>query len=207
MGVSSESASAGRPRSEETRRAILRAALKLLETRPPTEVTLKAIAEASGAGRQTLYRWWSNRGQIILEALRESGREHIHVSNNAPFEAAFAQFLEATVRQAKRLRPALRVIITDAQLDETFLPEFRDEFVHVRRAALFEVMARSNAFSALSPREQTFLGDLIFGPLWYRVLVSHAPLDSRFAVELQQLALGWLQGRSAAFEDGRDADP
>ncbi len=181
----------GRPRSEAARAAILAAALKLVEERDGAAVTIKAIAEASGAGRQTIYRWWQNRGQIIMEALRESGREQIAVEASAGLEDRLRQFLKATVAEARKARKALAVVMVDAQRDPAFLEEFRHSFVEVRRAAFLALFAVERGDGQLAKRQRDYLADLVYGPLWYRLLVGHAPLDARFADELSASALGY----------------
>ncbi|MEM1436450.1 MAG: TetR/AcrR family transcriptional regulator [Pseudomonadota bacterium] len=183
----------GRPRSDRTRTAILDATLQLVEERPPGEVTIKAIAEASGAGRQTLYRWWRNRGEIVVEALRESGRQHVRVGAFRALDDGVQQFLRATVTRARALRRALAIVMIDAQSDSDFLELFREQFVEIRRAALFEVFESDDRFRRLSAEKRAFLADTAFGPLWYRLLVQHAALDKRFADELSALVVSCFE--------------
>jgi AcrR family transcriptional regulator len=61
--------SRGRPRSETARRAILDAARELLAENGYDALTIQAIAERSGTGRQTIYRWWSSKPLIIADLL------------------------------------------------------------------------------------------------------------------------------------------
>src|SRR5687767_14617560 len=63
----------GRPRSEEARTAILRAARELLARGGPAAVTMEAVAEAAGVGKPTVYRWWPDRHAVAMAALMESG--------------------------------------------------------------------------------------------------------------------------------------
>ena len=59
----------GRPRCEETRGAILRAAHELLESGGLGAFTIEAVAERSGAAKTTIYRWWPNKGALAMESL------------------------------------------------------------------------------------------------------------------------------------------
>src|SRR5580658_3505664 len=61
-------AALGRPRSEVARRAVLHAVDDLLVDVGYAAMTMKGIAERAGVGRQTVYRWWSNKAEILLEA-------------------------------------------------------------------------------------------------------------------------------------------
>ncbi|UOZ05541.1 TetR/AcrR family transcriptional regulator [Amycolatopsis sp. WQ 127309] len=59
---------AGRPRSEAARTAVLHAVDDMLVDIGYAAMTMKGIAERAGVGRQTVYRWWSNKAEILLEA-------------------------------------------------------------------------------------------------------------------------------------------
>ena len=58
----------GRPRSERARVAVLHAVDDLLVEVGYAAMTMKGIAERAGVGRQTVYRWWSTKAEILFEA-------------------------------------------------------------------------------------------------------------------------------------------
>ncbi|QEO13844.1 TetR/AcrR family transcriptional regulator [Agromyces intestinalis] len=59
----------GRPRSAEADRAILEAARDLLIADGYEQLTMQAIAERAGVGRQTVYRRWPSKAGIVAEAV------------------------------------------------------------------------------------------------------------------------------------------
>jgi AcrR family transcriptional regulator len=59
----------GRRRNAAARDAILDATFDLLRTRGAVGLTIDAIAEAAGVGRQTIYRWWPSKGAVAAEAM------------------------------------------------------------------------------------------------------------------------------------------
>ncbi|MFS0732569.1 TetR/AcrR family transcriptional regulator [Microbacterium sp. 1P10UB] len=61
----------GPVRSEHARRAILHATATLLAERGYDHLTIEGIAAAAGVGKQTIYRWWPSKGDIIAECLLE----------------------------------------------------------------------------------------------------------------------------------------
>jgi len=67
----------GRPRSEKTRKAILRAAFRLLKKRGFDGVANQQIAREAGVSTATLYRWWENKEAILLDAYLETTRERL----------------------------------------------------------------------------------------------------------------------------------
>jgi AcrR family transcriptional regulator len=65
----------GRPRSEKTRKAILKAAFRLLKAEGFDGVSSQQIATEAGVSTATLYRWWKNKQAILLDAYLETTRE------------------------------------------------------------------------------------------------------------------------------------
>src|ERR1700678_3694408 len=66
--VTAISGHGGRPRSERARIAVLHAVDDLLVEVGYAAMTMKGIAERAGVGRQTVYRWWSTKAEILFEA-------------------------------------------------------------------------------------------------------------------------------------------
>ena len=65
----------GRPRSEKTRKAILKAAFHLLKREGFDGVSTQQIAIQAGVSTATLYRWWDNKQAILLDAYLETTRD------------------------------------------------------------------------------------------------------------------------------------
>lgn len=59
----------GRPRSEEAHRAILMATIKLLADHGLAGLTMEAVAAEAGVGKTTIYRRWSTKNDLVIEAL------------------------------------------------------------------------------------------------------------------------------------------
>src|SRR5829696_6510095 len=79
MIVSMVTAPVGRPRSERARRAVLHAVDDLLVDGGYAAMTMKGIAERAGVGRQTVYRWWSTKAEILFDACVEDAEEELVV--------------------------------------------------------------------------------------------------------------------------------
>ena len=99
------------------------------------------------------------------------------------------------VREIRR-RPFARVIaalLTEAQSDPAFAEDYRRHFVEQRRApmraAFDRAIARGEAPADLDVEVAL---DLIYGPIYHRLLHGHAPLTERFAASVIDLALAGI---------------
>jgi AcrR family transcriptional regulator len=181
-----ERRSVGRKRSEEARAAILDAALLLLREHPYADVSCDSIAAQAGVGKQTIYRWWNNKADVVLDALREHARA-VTAPETGSLEGDVRAFFEATFRLLRGPRgtgPVLKALMAEAQLNALFAPRFA-AFIETRRAALHSALARH---PVADDRELPTLVDMLFGAFWYRLLLGHAPLTSTVAANLGKLA-------------------
>ncbi len=62
-------------RSEKSRRAIYDAALALVGEVGYPKTTIEGIAARAGVGKQTIYRWWSSKADVLLEAFLDLGEQ------------------------------------------------------------------------------------------------------------------------------------
>src|ERR1700752_2097437 len=58
----------GRPRSEQADRAILQAAAEVLAERGLAGMSIEEVASRAGVGKTTIYRRWTSRGTLALDA-------------------------------------------------------------------------------------------------------------------------------------------
>ncbi|MCP2321986.1 AcrR family transcriptional regulator [Hamadaea flava] len=173
----------GRPRSEASRLAILAAALDLLAEVGYAGLTIEGIAARSGAGKQTIYRWWPSKADVLLDALTTKAELHIPIPDEGSYPADLRAFLTATFQLGgqPRIAGTLRALMAEAQVNPAFGERFRAEFLSHRRAALRQLVDRAQDRGDLPPglSPETVL-DLVFGLLWYRLLAT----DRRFGAEL-----------------------
>ncbi|MEV1011251.1 TetR/AcrR family transcriptional regulator [Streptomyces sp. NPDC049881] len=182
---------AGRPRSEESRRAILAAAVSLLTEKGYAELTVEGIAQRAGCGKQTIYRWWPSKADVLMDAALTRSEMAIDVPDQGSWAADLRAFLSATFALATRpeIGPLLRAMMGQSLTDEEFGARFRARFLPTRRDALRALVERAARRGDLPPvpTPGTLL-DLVFGVLWYRVIATREPLDEALVEELVTLA-------------------
>jgi AcrR family transcriptional regulator len=194
----------GRPRSEDSRQAILTAALELTAEAGYAALSVDGIAGRAGTGKQTIYRWWPSKDDVLLEALAAKVDVHVDIADRGSYRADLRAFLEASFALGRHPQIAiiLRALMARAQIDTSFGERFRDSFLYRRRDALAVLVQRARDRGDLPPalRPGT-VADIIFGVIWYRVLATGEPPDAELVTELIVAVSGppqWSAGRGAA---------
>jgi AcrR family transcriptional regulator len=179
----------GRKRSESSRLAILTAALELLAEVGYAGLTIEGIAARSGAGKQTIYRWWPSKADVLLDALTTKAELHIPIPDEGGYPADLRMFLTATFKLGgqPQIADTLRALMAEAQVNPAFGKRFREEFLNHRRDALRRIVDRARDRGDLPPglSPENVL-DVIFGVVWYRLLATHRPFDAELVDQLVQ---------------------
>src|ERR1700722_14755802 len=97
-----EGRSPGRPRSEQSRQAILVATLELVTEVGYAGLTIEGIAARAGVGKQTIYRWWGTKADVLLEAGAVKADVQIPTDDRGSYAADLHAFLEASYRVGNR---------------------------------------------------------------------------------------------------------
>jgi AcrR family transcriptional regulator len=181
----------GRPRDERAREAIHAAALELLAKDGYGALTIDAIARRAGVGRQTIYRWWSSKADVVLEALSAE-------ADAAVVATSLRTFLRATFASATRFAPMLTGLMAHAQLDPAFHDRFVAEFIERRRTALAEHIE-----AELPGLDPALAADVVFGALWYRLLTRSPAVPAGYSDTI----LRALQGLATQHAGGRGSTP
>ena len=158
---------------------------------------MEGVAARAGVGKPTVYRWWPDRHAVAMAALMEGEAEA--APSRAPRSAQ------------QELRPQLETItdrfatptgrpvttMTAASDSETeFSKAFRNHFVLARRAegrVLLEKAIRDKEVRRDLDVEVAL--DLLYGPLFFRLLMGHAALDASFVDRVLTHALRGLAAR------------
>jgi len=175
----------GRPRSERARQAILAAALELAAEEGPAALNMEAIARRAGVSKETLYRWWHSKSEVVLDALAHRGEQTIPVPCTGTLHDDLRAFLRATVDSAEPGTVRLLYhLAAAAATDETVAGQIRDRFLATRRAALGQILGQAVTRGEIASGYATLALDLIYGSMWYRLIFRTGPLDYTWADEV-----------------------
>jgi len=191
--VGAEPTRRGRPRSEEARRAILDATSELLLEHGLAGASMDAVADRAGVSKATIYRWWPSKETLALEAvfLAWSDAEP-RVRDTGSLRGDLRALLLPWARRLRQ-RPYGRVIsafVTEAHTNPAFDEQYRSCFVEPRRQQGRAAFARAAARGEVPGNLNIEVAlDMLYGPIYHRLLHRHAPLTDRFASEVVDAVL------------------
>jgi len=183
--------SPGRSRSDASRIAILNAALKLLETVPLQQLTIEAIAREAGVGKATIYRWWTSKASIVIDAFVLNHTAHVPMPEGLCARDTLYRHVHLLVEQYGGWHGRLVAqILAEGQSNPAVLREFRERFIYGRRAMvqeLIEAGRRSGEFR--TDIDADIQSEVLYAPIYFRLMVQNLPLDKDFADMLSTTVL------------------
>lgn len=189
----------GRPRSAGARAAILRATREILDEGGITAVTMEGIAARAGVGKPTVYRAWPNAHAVAMAAMMEGEETAPKLARTRSALADMKRQLRSVAAVfASRMGRQVTSMIAAATGETELSKVFRNHFILARREEGRAFLAR--AIAAREIRRAIDIDvvlDMIYGPIFYRLLMGHAPLDGKFTDAIIDHAVKGLgQGRS-----------
>jgi AcrR family transcriptional regulator len=187
----------GRPRSEKARKAIVDAAAELLLTRGLSAVSMDAVADRAGVSKATIYRWWPTKESLALDALyTEWAAARPAPRDTGTLRGDLLSLLRPWARLAtsKPYGRVLGALITEAQTDPEFAAEYLGRVVEPRRDLTRAIFGRAIERGEIPADTKVEVAiDMLYGPLYHRLLHGHAALNDRFVRDVVDMALAGIQ--------------
>jgi AcrR family transcriptional regulator len=169
-------------RDESARLAVLHAADDLLVERGFGGVTVEGIAARAGVAKQTIYRWWSSKVDILLDTLIDDASSQLAVPDTGPAAESMRRYLRSLARFLTK-EPAGKVLLAligEAQHDPAMARTFHQRYLDPQRQserAMLQRAITSGELSAGLDIDATL--DALCGPIFYRALTG-APIPRAF---------------------------
>ncbi len=192
----------GRPRSEDSRLAILAAARALVAESRFSKLSIEGIARRAKVSKATIYRWWPSKAAVVLEAMREAGG-----TGGYPMFQHTGDARQDLLDELRRVitfyneteGQGLLDLIAESRFDPDLADAVRDRFVVFRRKDTIEVMRAGMAKGTIRPDlDVETVMDALWGAVYYKLLVSHTPVSPDYADDLFETfwpAIGQPHGR------------
>jgi AcrR family transcriptional regulator len=185
---------APRRRSRRAESAILDATIALLGEVGFGGLTIDGIAARAGVGKATIYRHWSSKAEVAIEAFRafippmedpdtgsfpDDVRSVLHQMADGLSNSPLASILPSLVEAAER----------DAEVERLF-----KDFGTTRRNVFRNVFSRAAARGELrDDLDHDLAIDLLVGPIFTRRLITRGPLNRKHANAVLDMLLPVFQ--------------
>ncbi len=174
----------GRPRDPAVDRAILDAARYVLGQKGYTGTSMDAIARKAGVGKDTLYRRWRSKEELVLRLLKVMSEQNVPAPELDDPRYALFVFLQhiRKVNVDTALGPIIAGVVGESARNERLAEGFQ-QFWRERRAIPADLVRRI-AESTTTDDEVEVILDHILGPFYYRLLLTGDPVDDEYLWDL-----------------------
>jgi TetR/AcrR family transcriptional regulator of autoinduction and epiphytic fitness len=190
----SQSAQRRDPRIEESRRVILRAALKEFAAAGYRGFRMESVAAIAGVGRSTVYRHWPNKAALIADALetlnvqRDPAREVSDSDARARVEVILGHLAQALGDSP--LSACVPALVHAAETEPT-IRDFLNAYSARRRRRLTDTIAAGVDAGEFSSRIDPDAASVaLAGAMFYRRFMTADPPDAEFITRLVDTVLG-----------------
>lgn len=171
----------GRPRSEGTRAAILASAYEFLETLPIAEITTVHIARKAGASTATVYRWWTTKEALLLDAFLDRMESMKETHEGTPLEQLRSHLLEVGRFFAGRNGIVIARLLTAIQDNAVLREDFLSRVIQPQTQDKHDLIKAAIAAGDLPANTDIpFFLDILFGPLIGRLLKHQGVVDDAY---------------------------
>ena len=182
--MTKEATKRGRPRDPAVDRAIIDAARKLLARKGFTGTSMDSIAREAGVGKDTLYRRWKSKEELVLHILKELAERKVPEPQLDDARYALFVFLQ-TIRKVNvdtDLGPLIAGVVGESKRNDRLAEGFRG-FWQERRTIPAALIRRITP-AGTSDEDIEAILDHVLGPIYYRLLLTGAPVTDEFLWEL-----------------------
>lgn len=172
----------GRPRSQKSKNAILKATNSLLLHMSVQELSIEAIAKKAKVGKTTIYRWWPNKTAVVMDALiSQPGIQSPLPTPKNNAEAVILQ-LDKLIRMLDGANgETIAQLFSEAQADEKAQSIFAKTFLTPLLDAIeFSIEEGQKSKEFRSSLDTKLAVDLVCGPIFFRLMSRPADLNENF---------------------------
>jgi AcrR family transcriptional regulator len=177
-------------RVRRSKQAVLAATFELLSETGLAGVSVDAVSERSGVAKTTIYRHWSSRAALLIDACAKMSAKREPPQTGSLRGDITALMKDIAGRlQTARFAATLPSVIDAAERDAE-IARVHSQLHAGMISAFREVIERARRRGELPRnREATAVVAMLLGPLFYRRWFSREPLDAAFVKSVIDNAL------------------
>ena len=185
-------------RSARSEKAILDATRELLAAGGVRELTVERVAARSGVAKTTIYRRWRGKHELALAVLMDMVENVVATPDLEDTRKELISFVNAAVEilGSTVMGRVMQGLVSDLATDPGLARAFRERVVARRVAEVRRLLERGiDRGDIRADADIELAHELLFGPVYYRLLLSGAPLDKRLAERIVDAVLPVLAPR------------
>ncbi len=186
--------------------AALAAARELLATDDVRGLTIEGVAARTGIAKTTLYRRWRSKQDLALAVVLDMARTAVAAPTDDDVRTALIDYLGAatTLLRTTLMGRVMQGLASDLATDPQMAAAFQAEVGALRESHLAELVQRGVDQGRLrSGVDAGWLQDMLFGPVYYRLLFSPRELSEDFAAQIVDVVLPAICASEEPPEVGR----
>lgn len=188
-------------RGERTRKAILDATREMLAEGGVRALTVEGVAARAGVAKTTIYRRWRGKDELALAVLVDMVESVSSTPDLGDARHEFVRFVGNAVKilSTTLMGRVMQGLVSDLATDPYLASAFRARVVALRINETRRVIGRGIARGELrADANVELVHELLFGPVYYRLLLSGGALDSRFVDQIVDAVLPGLMATEPA---------
>jgi AcrR family transcriptional regulator len=188
-------------RGSRTETAILNAARELLAEAGVHGLTIEGVAARAGVAKTTIYRRWRSKDDLALAVVIDMVENVVATPDLGDTRKELISFVNAAVKilGTTLMGRVMQGLVSDLATDPQLARGFQERVVSMRVAEARRLIERGIERGDLRPDTDIELAhELLFGPVYYRLLLSGAPLDRKLAERIVDAVLPAFAADAAA---------
>ncbi len=181
----------GRPRSEQSKKAILKATNSLLIHMSVQELSIEAIAKKAKVGKTTIYRWWPNKTAVVMDALINQPGMTAPLPTPKNNADAITMQLEKLIRLLdSKNGETIAQLFSEAQASEEARDIFTNNFLGPLIDAIeFSIEQGQKEREFRNSLDTKIAVDMLCGPIFFRLMAHPQDLNEDFQATYPKEAL------------------
>jgi AcrR family transcriptional regulator len=179
-------------RANRSQTAILQATRELLIEVGVRGLTVEGVAARAGVAKTTVYRRWRSKEELALAVLLEMVEEVVAVPDLGNVRDELVAFVNGAVKILGKtlMGRVMQGLVSDFASNEDLGRAFREQIVSMRLAEVRRLIERAvERGEVRSDVDVVLVHELLFGPVYYRLLLSGGKLDGRLAERVVEAVL------------------
>ncbi len=155
------------------------------------DLSIEAIACDANVGKATVYRWWPNKGALVVDAFSSSVHKQLLFPDTGSVYSDVSLQVGHLVQLFRSRRGQIvAALIGGGQTDPDLIEAFRERFVRPRRLEAYATLRKGIERRELpADSDLDLILDSLYGAIYMRFLIWKDGLSEKFIEDICRMVL------------------